>query len=167
MSRVTRRGLALLIAGAALVSPTAATGDPGRSAELARLERAVVRLVNVERGRAGLELVGADRRLAGVAELHSHDQLAMASLSHVGSDGVTAAERVREATSASTTGETVAWLPRGTQRRAREVVRLWMQSPTHRAVILGDAFDTIGVGATDGRLGSGRGVLVTAGFAGG
>lgn len=163
---MTRRGLALLVAGAALVSPAAASGDPGRSSELARLERAVVRLVNVERGRAGLELVRTNRRLAGVAELHSHDQLAMASLSHVGSNGVTAAERVREVTSASSTGETVAWLPRGTRRRAREVVRLWMESPTHRAVVLGAAFDTVGVGVTEGRLGTGRGVLVTAGFSG-
>ena len=161
-----RRAVALLIAGAAIVSPATASGDPGRSNDLARLERAVVRLVNVERERAGLEFVRTNGRLAGVAEIHSHDQLAMASLSHVGSNGLTAAERVREVTAATASGETVAWLPRGTRKRAREVVRLWMQSPTHRAVVLGAAFDTIGVGATEGRLGAGHGVLVTAGFSG-
>jgi uncharacterized protein YkwD len=56
-------------------------------------------------------------------------------------------------------GESIAAVPgRGTARR---VVRMWMNSPPHRAVLLSPAGCRIGVGKRLGRLGSARRVVFT------
>jgi uncharacterized protein YkwD len=60
--------------------------------------------------------------------------------------------RVRRYTGARWIGESIAAL--AGRRTARRVVRMWMHSPPHRAVLLAHAGSRIGVGKRRGRLGS-------------
>src|SRR5215213_7011383 len=59
-------------------------------------------------------------------------------------------------------GETLASMPR--RASARRIVRAWLHSPSHRAVMLDPAYRRIGVSGQKGRMGSGRAFLVTADF---
>jgi uncharacterized protein YkwD len=59
-------------------------------------------------------------------------------------------------------GETIAMRSRCS---ARGFVRMWLNSPPHRAVLLSRGFRRIGIGRRKGRLGARRACLVTADFA--
>jgi uncharacterized protein YkwD len=60
-------------------------------------------------------------------------------------------------------GESIAVIPgRATARRA---VRMWMNSPPHRAVLLSPSGRRIGVGKRRGKLGSARRAVFTADLA--
>ena len=50
--------------------------------------------------------------------------------------------------------------------RAATVVRMWMESSGHRAIILTAGFRRVGVAARTGHLGGDRMTVVTADFAG-
>ena len=71
---------------------------------------------------------------------------------------------MRRYTDARALGETLAALG---QRRggAATVVRMWMESPPHRAVLLGSGFHRIGLARRWGTLGGSRRSVVTADFA--
>ena len=78
-----------------------------------------------------------------------------------------AARRVRLSACAATSrsrriGETIAMT---TRCSARRVVRMWLNSRPHRAVLLSRGFRRVGVGRRVGRLGARRACLVTADFA--
>jgi uncharacterized protein YkwD len=53
-------------------------------------------------------------------------------------------------------------MPRGTGARA--IVRAWMHSPPHRAVLLDPAYHRVGVAGANGSMGAGGAYLVTADF---
>jgi uncharacterized protein YkwD len=72
------------------------------------------------------------------------------------------AQRVRRYVGFRRIGETIAWTSRCS---ARQVVRMWLNSPGHRAVLLSRGFRRVGIGRRTGRLGSRRACLVTADFA--
>ena len=127
-------------------------------------ERTVVCLVNAERrahGRRGLDL---SRRLAYAADRHAADMVARRYFSHRGAGGSGPADRARSSGYASrtgrwTVGEALAY---GTGRLGapRRIVRAWMRSPGHRAVVLYAPAEHIGVGAVAGTPSGGRGVTV-------
>ena len=74
-----------------------------------------------------------DSRLNQAAQLHSQDQAARKTMSHVGSDGSRAGDRITRAGYAwRSWGENVA-AGYGT---AESVMAAWMNSPGHRANIL-------------------------------
>ena len=103
----------------------------------------VVNLINEERAAAQLPPLAVDSRLAAAAQAHSEDQAAMATLTHTGSTGTTVADRVTAAGYPwITLGENVA----GGQLTADDVVADWMASPGHRAAILNETFEHLGVG---------------------
>jgi uncharacterized protein YkwD len=128
------------------------------------LERKVIRLVNTVRVRHHLPRLLTSRRLAHVARLHSADMVSRGLLSHVSSDGTDMFDRVRRHFPARCAGETVAAV-HGRRGLAGTVVRLWMASPAHRAVVLDSAFRRLGVGGRRGMLKSSRATYVTANFA--
>ena len=130
--------------------PAVATAD--RAARLDRTERKVVRIVNRIRARHGLRRLRASRSLARAASAHSSDMLRRDFLGHSSSDGTPMSMRVRRYTGARWIGESIAAL--SGRRTARRVVRMWMHSPPHRAVLLAHAGRRIGVGKRRGRLGS-------------
>ena len=85
---------------------------------------------------------------------------------HDSSSGASFASRIRRYTSAGLVGETLALLGR---RRglAFDVVRMWMNSPPHRAVLLTPGFRRIGIGRRWGDMSGAGSSVVTADFASG
>jgi uncharacterized protein YkwD len=111
-------------------------------------EGEVIRLVNVERRRAGCRSLVLNSRLRTairlhVAELGRHRNL---YISHVSDDGRTFVDRAEAQGYRDPGGENVA---RG-QRDAADVMDSWMNSAGHRANILNCSFQAIGVGVTRG-----------------
>ena len=140
--------------------PARASADRGK---LDRTERKVIRIVNRIRARHGLRRLRASRRLARAASAHTGDMLARDFLSHASSDGTGMAQRVRRYTRARWIGENIAAL--SGRATARRTVRMWMQSPPHRAVLMSASGRRIGVGKRRGRLGSARRAVFTADLA--
>jgi uncharacterized protein YkwD len=139
-------------------------GAQAKSARLDRTERKVVRLVNRIRARHGLRRLRASRALARAASDHTGDILRSDILSHCSSDGTPMATRVRRYTGADWVGENIATIAR-TRSAARKVVRMWMASPGHRAVLLSPSGRRIGVGRRAGRLGGAKRAVFTADLA--
>jgi uncharacterized protein YkwD len=117
------------------------SGLPGQEDE-------VVRLVNVERRKAGCGTVALNTELRAairkhVQELATHGGL---YISHVGDNGSSFVQRAEAQGYHDAGGENVA---RG-QRNAADVMDSWMNSEGHRANILNCSFKAIGAGAARG-----------------
>ena len=127
-----------------------------------RYRDAVLREVNRVRSRHALPRVRADRRLARTATAHSRHMARHRYLSH----GAWTS-RVRPASRhARSIGEVIGVLSIGTPRReARTIVRSWLHSPPHRAVLLDRHFRRIGIGRATARWSGRRTALHTADFA--
>ena len=128
--------------------PKARTTTARPPSGLAAQESEVIRLVNVERRRAGCGSLALNTRLRTairlhVAELGRHGNL---YISHVSDDGRTFVDRAKAQGYDDPGGENVA---RG-QRNAADVMDSWMNSAGHRANILNCSFKAIGVGVTRG-----------------
>lgn len=112
----------------------------------------VIALTNQARAAAGVgpltENVLVDTAAAG----HSQDQAAHDTMTHTGTNGSNAGQRITAAGYTwRTWGENVAY----GQRSAAQVVDAWMNSAGHRANMLNGAFTGIGIGvaaAADGTL---------------
>jgi uncharacterized protein YkwD len=122
-------------------APKVAAGMAGQEAE-------VIRLTNVERGKAGCGSVKLNTKLRTAMRLHvqelgTHGDL---YISHVSDDGRSFVDRAKAQGYDAPGGENVA---RG-QRDAADVMNSWMNSEGHRANILNCSFKAIGVGAVKG-----------------
>ena len=83
--------------------------------------------------------------LEKAAQAHSNDMAARRAASHTGSDGSTVGDRLkRVGYDFRTWGECVA----SGQRTTQEVVRAWMNSPGHCAIIMSPNLEEIGLGRT-------------------
>jgi uncharacterized protein YkwD len=159
---------ALLACSAVICCCAVLAWQPGaahaKNAGLDRTERRVVKLVNRIRTHHGLRKLKASRTLAHAASDHTGDMLRADYLSHDSQDGTPMATRVRRYTGARWVGENIAVT---TRRRgvARRVVRMWMASPPHRAVLLSPKSRRIGVGRERGRLGGAAYSVFTVDFA--
>ena len=142
--------------------PVAAEPPVAHAAVAGRLDSAIVRQINTIRTRAGLSRVVATLRLKRLARHHTLDMLRRDSFSHDG-DGTTFSQRIKARVHYRKVGETLASMPRRTG--ARRIVRAWMHSAPHRAVILDPAYRRIGVSGKGGAMGAHHAFLVTADFA--
>lgn len=136
-----------------VVAPVAQAGGP----RLDGGERAVVRAINSARTHHGLKRLKPARRLAAAADVHTRSMLVRNYFSHGAF-----AQRVRRFARFRRIGETLAYTSRCS---AGLVVRMWMNSPGHRAVLLSRGYRRVGIGRRVGRLGAHRACLVTADFA--
>ena len=120
----------------------------------------MIRLINEIRAQHGLASVHHCRALSRAAGSHSRDMVQRGFFDHTSSNGTPFASRVRRYVNAHRVGEVLAyiWRRRG---GAHTIVRMWMESPPHRAVLLTPGFRRIGIAR---RWGGGRAV-VTADFA--
>ena len=159
---------ALLACGAVICCCVVLAWQPGsaaaKDAALDGTERKVVKLVNRIRSRTGLRRLKASPTLTTAASVHTGDMLRSDFLGHASSDGTPMARRVRRYTGANWVGENVAAVTRKGST-ARRVVRMWMASPPHRAVLLSPSGRRIGVGKRAGRLGSAKLAVFTADLA--
>jgi uncharacterized protein YkwD len=158
----------LLFPGSAVAACHGAHHRPTH-ASLGRDARTTLCMVNRARTRHGLAPVRRVATLRRAAAAYSHAMVAGGFFSHTGPDGSTPASRVRQAgylrgASAWSVGETLAW---GTGRLATPaaIVRAWMHSPGHRAILLDGRFRDVGIGVAVGAPGiAGPAATVTADF---
>jgi uncharacterized protein YkwD len=103
----------------------------------------VIRLVNVERAKAGVAALTEQSKLAQAAQKHTIDMGCKFFLSHTGSDGTSPFDRLVDFGYAyATAGENVA----AGYATPAEVVTVWMGSESHRKNILKPEFTEIGIG---------------------
>lgn len=141
--------------------PVATPPPVAHAAGTGRLDRAIVRQINATRARHGRAPVVLTKRLRRLARHHTLDMLRHDSFSHDG-DGTTFAQRIRARVHYLKIGENLALMPR--RASARTIVRAWMHSPEHRAVMLDPAYRRIGVAGANGSMGAGGAYVVTADF---
>ncbi|WP_329386324.1 CAP domain-containing protein [Streptomyces sp. NBC_01351] len=104
---------------------------------------AVLSLVNQERAAAGCPALTLNAKLTKAAQDHSADMAAHGNMSHTGSDGSDAGQRITRAGYAwSSYGENVAY----GYSTPEKVMEGWMNSPGHRQNILNCSFKEIGIG---------------------
>jgi uncharacterized protein YkwD len=118
------------------------------------IARATLCAVNAERRSHGLAPLRFNARLATAARHHSQDMVRRHYFSHVSLGGAKLASRVRQtgymrSVSAWHVGETLAW-GLGKLGSPGAVVRSWMGSPQHRAIILTPSFREVGIGVARG-----------------
>lgn len=120
-------------------------------------EQEIVRLVNVERAKAGLALLAVDGRLTDIARQHSQLMLSRSTLSHqLRGEGDVRQRVISSGIRFDISGENVAY-----DRDAASAQRSLMRSPPHKANILRPEFTTIGVGVVR----TGDSIYVTQDFA--
>lgn len=124
-------------------------------------EAQVIDLINVERAKAGLSALSAQGQLGSAARLHSTDMACNNYFSHTGLDGSTIGYRAeRQGYNWSSVGENIA----AGYSSPESVVQGWMNSPGHKANILGADYTEIGIGYAFGAA-SDYGAYWTAVFA--
>jgi uncharacterized protein YkwD len=151
-----------LLTAALSVSPFTATA--GAKPRVDSKERAIVRAINRQRAKHGLATVRSSRRLARAADYHSWEMLDADYFAHESRDGGPFDARVRRYANHRALGETLAMLGGCGKGSARRVVRMWMESPGHRAILLSSTYRRVGLGKRTGNLGGNRACVVTADF---
>ena len=140
------------------------TGPAAAKPSLDEKERAIVRAINRQRSKHGLTRLRASRRLARAADFHSWEMLDADYFAHESRDGGPFDQRVRRYADHKALGETLAMLGGCGRKAARKVVRMWMHSPGHRAILLSSSYRRVGLGRRTGELRGDRTCVVTADF---
>lgn len=122
---------------------TVADGKPDPEAE-----KEMLKLVNIEREKQGLEPVEYNSALEDVARAHSKDMFARGYFSHYTPEGASPFDRMEEyGITYGYAGENLALAP--TTSLAMQGL---MNSPGHRANILSPNFTKLGIGVIDGGI---------------
>jgi uncharacterized protein YkwD len=122
----------------ALASSVRCRHAGARRASAVRLRRAMLCLVNRTRVSAGLRPFRAERHLARAASRHAADMGRRHYFAHVSPSGKNPMSRARSAGWRGGVGEVIAW-GCGTLSSPRATLNAWLNSPPHRAIILGKA----------------------------
>jgi uncharacterized protein YkwD len=156
----------------ALAATAPAAGAAAGPAKLNRAERAVIAKINGERTARGLQRLRADERLSRAADEHSADMLARGYFGHDTLGGSSWSVRVGRYIRARAIGEVIGRLWRsggagapGARGEASQLVRLWMNSPPHRAVLLSRGLGRLGVARRVGGSKDGVRTFYTVDFA--
>ena len=143
MARLIRRLGTFGVAAALSIGAVGTLVAPGEVDAARYPGRRVAAIVNLRRAEAGLRLLRLNLDVHVAARRHSADQARMNRMTHTGSDGSNAGQRISRAGYRwSGWGENVAM----GYLTPRAVVRAWMHSAGHRANILTGSFWHIGVG---------------------
>ncbi len=132
-----------------LIYPGQVINIPTTDSSVLNFEREVVRLVNVEREKAGLKSLTHDWELSRVARIKSQDMKDNRYFSHTSPTYGSPFQMMKSfGIKYRSAGENIA---RG-QATPQAVVNAWMNSSGHRANILNPSFTHIGVGyVADGK----------------
>jgi uncharacterized protein YkwD len=109
-----------------------------RRASAAVLRRAMLCLVNRTRIAAGLSPFRGERHLARAAGRHAADMGRRHYFGHVSLTGTSPLSRARSAGWHGGVGEVIAW-GCSSLSSPRATLRAWLNSPPHRAILLGNA----------------------------
>ena len=134
----------------------------------ASLDRATVCLINEARSQNGLGALRTTGALAKAAGAHSRDMVRNDFFAHDSPTGSTPKERIDRAgyfdgASSWAMGETIAW-GSGGRATPSSIVRAWLTSPGHRAILLDGRYKDLGVGIALGAPGRGDGATFTGDF---
>jgi uncharacterized YkwD family protein/spore coat assembly protein SafA len=111
--------------------------------ETKAIESEVVRLVNIERAKAGLPALKENWQLSRVARYKSQDMINKNYFSHYSPTYGSPFDMIESfGIKFSAAGENIAM----GQRTPQEVMNAWMNSPGHRSNILSPSYTEIGVG---------------------
>jgi uncharacterized protein YkwD len=150
---------ALAVAAVALALVLAAAS---RATGLTSTEASFLRAVNATRSAHGLGPVQVDGRLERAARLHTREMLAQDRFGH----GRWWQRLVRLGAPGPTFGENLGWATESSSPVER-IIRLWLESPEHRAVLLYPGYSRVGIGVESGRFqGLDAVAVVTADFEG-
>ena len=124
---------------------------------LTTLEARVLQLVNYERTKRGLVPLRAQYNLMRAARAHTRNMATIPFFSHISPSGLTPATRAIafgytvSGFRSWRLGENIAWAT-WTCVTPEQIVRGWMNSASHRAVILTACFRDIGIGVVSSSL---------------
>jgi uncharacterized protein YkwD len=153
---IKRKILVAFLALFALLGSAAGAGARGLSSS----EASLLQTMNTVRTSQGLAPLRLDVHLLRAARGHSADMMSRQDFAH----GAVAARALAQRARGPVYGEDLAW---GTGVTAQSVVKNWLASPRHRAVLLRPGFRRIGIGVAFGTfVGHGGAAVVTADFAG-
>jgi uncharacterized protein YkwD len=123
----------------------AATARPGSVAPAA-LSAALLCAINVERAKHGLPALPADPRVQGAASAHARDMVRRRYFAHQRAGGPSLSRRLKRAGwRGRAAGEAIAY-GCGTSATPLATLRMWLNSPPHRAILLGGGWSAAGVG---------------------
>jgi uncharacterized protein YkwD len=132
-------------------SDTQVKGEETRE-DITIIEKEIFNLVNAEREKMGINELRYDEKLADVARIHSRNMIELDFFSHEDPEGRGPQERVEinyPEIIARGFGENIGYTHGENEEAvANNLMGSWMDSPEHRANILGDQFSHIGVGVT-------------------
>jgi uncharacterized protein YkwD len=153
---------------AATASACAGSRSRPSQASLDRAVRATVCLINEARGDHGLGALRPTDALAKAASAHSRDMVRNDFFAHDSPTGSTPKERIDRAgyfdgASSWAMGETIAW-GSGGRATPSSIVRSWLSSPGHRAILLDGRYKDLGVGIALGAPGRDGGATFTGDF---
>lgn len=164
--RMLRLTLCALTACLVWIVPFNSDAHAASGARLDSHERGIVREINRVRAKHGLKRFKTLVSLSRSADFHSRDMIRANFFGHASSNGTPMPSRVRRYRRAKRIGENLAYVPTKQRRRGpRVIVRMWMNSTSHRQVLLSPSFRRIGLARRIGRLGGMRAVVYTADFA--
>lgn len=123
-------------------SPTPTkTPEQVTAAKQTDFAKEVLRLVNVERSKAGLQALSTTSALQNAADKRAKE--IVSSFSHTRPNGTSFTTVLKEySISYRAAGENIAW----GQKTPAQVMDAWMNSSGHRANILGSQFGKVGIG---------------------
>lgn len=156
------------LTGAALVALTTlllAGAAPALAFDRSASEAAVLKLINQTRRSRGLTAVRVAGALDRAALAHSRDMLARDYFAHSSLAGAGVAARARGAGYSVSgyeqwsVGEVIAW-GTGTRGTPASVLKAWMNSSTHRRVILTARWRDVGIGCSRGTFKGRSGVVM-------
>jgi uncharacterized protein YkwD len=123
------------------------TARPGAAAPAA-LSAALMCAINVERAKQGLPALPADPRVATAASRHARDMVRRRYFAHQRAGGPSLAGRLKRAGwSGRSAGEAIAY-GCGTFATPLAALRMWLNSPPHRAILLDRGWSAAGVGVS-------------------
>jgi uncharacterized protein YkwD len=133
-----------------------------QAATLSQSERSLLGAVNDARAANNLRPLKVDPKLLAAARAYSATMIQQDAFTH----GAFAERLARSGARGPAFGENLAW-GTGPYASARSIVRMWMDSPGHRANLLRPGWTRVGIGARVGNfLGYPGATVVTADFAG-
>lgn len=146
----------LLVPGTAAAEAASCAGAAraAQSATTATAREAVLCLVNRHRDRDGLRPLRASKLLNRAAQGHSADMVRRGYFAHESPEGGTLVQRVRRTGFLAGVrswglGEAIGWAG-GPAATPASMVRMWLDSPPHRAILLDRSFRLVGVGVAEG-----------------
>ena len=150
MPTLIRRLAPIVFAALIAVSATGVPATPAAAADMtiSQAEQEMVRLLNVERSKAGLIALRVDSRLTTIARARSTDMAVKHYFSHSQPDGRNVFDILN---SAKVTwygaGEIIAWNNWPTLAdSAVQAKSGWMGSPGHRAIVMATSYNYVGIG---------------------